>query len=479
MKRVVVVSAVVAAVLGVVALGGCPRGAPLTRARVALIENTARLPGTALPASSSSDGGSDVMAAAVAVERAVADARINRIKTSGSVHTAFCGSTAVAPGSLAAGHQKGGGAVVVVVDGIDGPALDGVLAKAGLAPNISATTETLDDDVAVLAVRSADPFVARDFVDRALRPALSAVKDVTRVDVVGGKRQRQVLIDLRKMLAVDLTISEILFVAGGGTSLEATVAKSSVPPQSEPMIKAALASPQPGELRVMLSDVADIGLFPVGEPLRRDGAVEVRVSGPPSARDAVLAAALKIEGPAGLEVAPLDDDSVEGVDVIVAGTPAEVDDLRRELLAIPGVRFGEEAQALHIEVDADRAQKLSVSPFAAAAVVDVAVAPGGHVLLRNTENVAVRLKGEVPPELLMQLVVARTAAGPVRLLDVATLVATPARADRLDGQPAQRVRVLFDVGVRKNALAAVEQAVARRGKKAILERRDVARGVCP
>ena len=62
------------------------------------------------------------------------------------------------------------------------------------------------------------------------------------------------------------------------------------------------------------------------------------------------------------------------------------------------------------------------------------------MLVRNTENIPLRFDRALPAELAGQLVLASSAAGPVRLLDVATVMSAPARSDRLDGQSLRRRR---------------------------------------
>jgi multidrug efflux pump subunit AcrB len=374
-----------------------------------------------------------------------------------------------------------GDGAVVVVKGATVEAVHGAVTavQSQLPPGSFPLVGRIDDDVAVFAVRAKDPFAARDVAERALRPALSAVPGVSVVDVRGGKRSPQVQLDLARLVAHDVTVLEVLRAVGGASSLEATVVKSVLPPgavRAPPSLtKAAPAPPVEGEVRVLLPEVATVGLLPVGEPLRRDGAVEVRVKGA-AARDAVVAAVKGVALGDGVTVAALDDDSVEGVDVVVAG--GDVVSLQRELLAIPGVRLLAPRTALRVDVDAEKAKALGVSLDDVAALVDVV--RRGRVVLRNTENVTVTLAGEVAPELLSQLVVQRTPQGALRLLDVATVSVAPSSEDRLDGRPATRLRVQLDVGVRKNALAAIHQALQRHPElNTAVEDAGLADAVCP
>jgi multidrug efflux pump subunit AcrB len=153
--------------------------------------------------------------------------------------------------------------------------------------------------------------------------------------------------------------------------------------------------------------------------------------------------------------------------------------VQRIALSIPGVRLADLPTSVRVVVDAARVQQLGVRPEAVARTIRIA-ADDGFVLVRNTENVVLRLERAMGIELLGQLTVARTLAGPVRLSDVAAIESAPGRSDRLDGKPVQRLRVLFDVGVRKNALASLERELrGLKGVQALIERDDVGAGVCP
>jgi len=381
---------------------------------------------------------------------------------------------------------------VVIIEGSDVAALTVALgsavaaARPRLPKDVDVDVARVDDDVAVFAVRGKDVFAARDWVEGSLRPALAVMPGVTGVVVSGGLREKQVQVDLARMLAKDVTLVDVLRAAGGGASLETTIVKSVLPASAPPppppsMMKMAERPPQEGEVRVLLPEVADIGLLPVGEAGRRDGGIEVRVLGSIAHTvvadpKAVIAAGLAVPLPAGIEMTLLDDSSVEGVDIIVVVAGGSGEALQRELLDVPGVRLLPPRQTLSVEVDAVRAALLGVDAAEVNKVVDAALR--GHTLVRNTENVVLRLKSEPSPELLLQLVVGTTKGAPVRLSDVATVNAEPTCSDRIDGKPALRLRVVFDVGVRKNALTSVISAVSFSRLPASIEPTDPAAALC-
>ena len=443
MKRVAVV--VVAAVT---ALSACNRTAPLSRARV-----TIKSPAAA--------------AAVVAVEAALASLPGQR-----GLRSVVCGRSGVV--DVNAGSAAGADLAAAVQKAL-GP-LPLKVAGGEVFPDVRA----LPDEVVVFAVRGADPFVARDFVDDELAGPLSKVEGVVAVKVLGGRQQRQVRVDLERMLARDVSLPELAAAAGGGASLETTVIRDpdAVKDAAPSMMKMALPPPGPNAIRLI--DVATVGLASAGEPLRRDGAVEVRVLGAPGSRAAVIKAALAVIRPAGVDVAALDEDSIEGAGVVVVGASAEqLQQVQLALLSVPGVRLADAPVRVRVVVDEARARQLSVHPDDVERVASIA-AGDGLVLMRNTENVVLRLDRAITGELVGQLVVARTAAGPVRVLDVARIELDPGRSDRVDGKPAQRLHVVFDVGVRKNALAALDQRLrALSGVQAVIERDDVGAGLCP
>ncbi|MDP2342422.1 MAG: efflux RND transporter permease subunit [Deltaproteobacteria bacterium] len=427
----------------VVALS-CNRGAPMSHVRIGL-------------------KGTDAQVAVAVVERAV-----ESVAGKASVRTVACSDAAVVSVSMGAGNADVAAAAAV----------NEALAKVAMPPHVTVDVRAVADEIVVFAVRGPDPFVARKFVDAQLKGALSSVAGVVVVKVVGGKQEKQVRVDLERLMARDLTLSEVAAAAGGGASLEATVVRDPDAAPNDGMMKAVL--PPPGPNAVLLTDVASVGLASAGEPLRRDGAVEVRVLGSAAARVAVLKAALGVSAPEGITVSALDDDSIEGVDVVVVdGTAAQLQDVQRAALSIPGVRLADEPYSVRVVVDTVRAALIGVHVHDVERVAAMA-AGDGLVLLRNTENVVVRLDRAMGPELLGQLVVARTPAGPVRLGDVARIESSAPRSDRLDGKPLARVRVLFDVGVRKIALASLERELrALKGVQASIERDDVGAGICP
>ena len=355
---------------------------------------------------------------------------------------------------------------VVVVDGGDvGEAVRGAQAKLSAQQAPQVTQEA--NEIVVFRVGGADAFAARVAVDKLLRPALSTVPGIKSIAVRGGKTGRRVELDLASLLLRDVTVGEAVAVVGGPASLETMVVKTVTPqPESLSMQKAALPPAQPGDVK--LTDVARVGTLPVGEPLRRDGAVEVRVFGD-AARAAVVDAANGVVFTDGVVLAVIDDDNVEEVDVIVPAAVSK-DDVHRAIAAIPGVRVKDDDTALAIVVDDARVRALGVDKDAVDRVV--AVAKGGLTVMRNTENVVVVLQGPPSVELLSQLVVSRTPAGPVRLFDVATLSLVPARRERLNGQPASRLALTLAVGVRKNALASLDERL-RPFAGVVVDRRGV------
>ena len=343
--------------------------------------------------------------------------------------------------------------LVVVEGGADGAVAAAVRAA---APKLTSPPQVQRqaNTVVVFAVRGGDPVVARAAVERALRPALERLPGVQSVDVKGGRTARRVELDLAALLRNDVTVGEVLAVVGGPATLESLVVKTtsaSVSPSTLTTTTKTVPPPSAGDLK--LTDIARVGTLPVGEPLRRDGAIEVRVRGSADVA-AVVDAAQAVDLGDGVALAVLDDDSVESVDVIVP-RGVDKDDVHRAIAAIPGVNVKGDDSAVVIDVDRARAARLGVSVDRIADVV--AVALERKVVSRNTEDVEVSLAGVPSTELLSQLIVARSPAGAVRLLDVTTTHVAPARRDRLDREDATRLAVTFDVGVRKNALAALSE----------------------
>lgn len=343
----------------------------------------------------------------------------------------------------------------VSVSGVATDVVAAAVAGLALPDGGRATVQSPAAEVAVFVVKGADPFATRAVVDAELLPRLARVPGVERVFVQGGDRDEEVHVDLARLIAAGVTLPEVIQAAGGAASLESVIVKSVKPAStttSEPepapsLVKAAPPPPVPGEVRVTLKDVADIGSFPVGPPLRRDGGIEVRVYGSAD-RAAVLAAAVVDDK--GVSVAVLDDDSVEAVDVVL-NAKADIDALRRTFAALPGVTIVELPTVVDVVIDEARAQKLGV-PLTNIRTV-VAAATTGTTLVRNTKNVTLRV--ETPSaELLSQLELQNGA----RLYDVATVQMVPAIArERVNRDEAVRLRLHFGVGVRKNALAAIER----------------------
>jgi multidrug efflux pump subunit AcrB len=347
----------------------------------------------------------------------------------------------------------------VSVSGVATDVVAAAVAGLALPDGGRATVQSPAAEVAVFVVKGADPFATRAVVDAELLPRLARVPGVERVFVQGGDRDEEVHVDLARLIAAGVTLPEVIQAAGGAASLESVIVKSVKPATSTPeteapsMMKAAPPPPVEGEVRVLLKDVADIGSFPVGPPLRRDGGLEVRVYGSAD-RAAVVAAAVVDDK--GVSVAILDDDSVEAVDVVI-NAKADVDALRRTFAALPGVTIVELPTVVDVVIDEARAQKLGV-PLTNIRTV-VAAATSGTTLVRNTKNVTLRV--ETPSaELLSQLELQNGA----RLYDVATVQMVPAIArERVNRDDAVRLRLHFGVGVRKNALAAIERTTRSAG----------------
>lgn len=422
----------------------------------------AKVPGQRLRVTLKGDKAS---AAVVVVEQALRT--LAGVGAAGSLRSVGCVDDAIVALSMPA--QKDVEATTAIKEAIRMTSTPG---------HVSVEVSAVNDAVVVFAVRAPDAVSARTFVDAQLIAPIAQVPGVVDVQVLGGRQERQVRVDLEKMMALDVSLPEVAQAAGGGSSLLATIVRDG---GVAPVLSSekGVGMP-PSAAAVMLIDIASIGVASAGEPLRRDGAVEVRVYGNPSARGAVIAAALGVQRPGGIEVSPLDDDSVEGVDVLVfAATAASVAEVHALLLDVPGVRLPDLPQRVRVTIDEERARQLGVRASDVAQVKAIA-AGDGFVLIRNTENVVLRLDRAVSVELMGQLVVSRTAAGPVRLLDVARIESVSGREDRLDGQPVQRLHVVFDVGVRKVALAALDQRLrSLAGVRAIVERDDVGAGVCP
>jgi hypothetical protein len=355
-------------------------------------------------------------------------------------------------GGLRASTCARGGAVVLSTSA---PAVSAVAhARAALqAPQAaqklgSVTVEIAarSEVIADFAVRGPDPFSTRDAVDSVLLPALRSIAGADAFEVHGGRRERRVALDAERLLAADVALPEVLDALRTASSLEQAVVKTS------PLVR--------------LTDVADLGLAPAGETLRRDGALEVVVRGHRRARRSMIDAARRVTLPAGVTLVALDDASDEQIAVRVRGA-ADVDELRRALLSIPGARPVAPAAALHLALDKSGARARGLSPEVAGRLVRAA--DDGIVVAAAGGPVRVVLAAATTPEALLSVVVARQGAavdgdggaGPVRLFDVARgATGVLERLDRLDRQSATRVRLRFDAGARKAALADVDAAIA-------------------
>jgi hypothetical protein len=385
--------------------------------------------------------GGDTADHAAGVE-AIEAALVNRELAAGGLRSSACPQGGVvvmstsAPTATALNNARGALA--------GGPAA----AAAGLRVDVAA----LGDVIADFAVRGPDPFTTRQAIDTVLLPALRSIAGAESFEVHGGRRERQVALDAERLLATDVALPEVLAALRAASSLEQTVLKTT------PLVR--------------LADVAAIGDAPAGEALRRDGAVQVVVRGhrrapPPPPRRSMLDAAKRVTLPAGITLAALDDASDEAAAVRLRGaSPADVDELRRALLAIPGVRPVTPSAELRLTLDKAGARAHGLATDVAAQLVRAA--DDGVVLDVGGAPVRVMLAAATTPEALLSVVVARRDAGasgeagrPVRLFDIARSAGgSSEHTDRLDRHPAVRVRLRFDVGARKAALAEVDAAVA-------------------
>jgi len=365
---------------------------------------------------------------------------------------------------------------------------DALTARAAALPvGISPLKVTgLGHDVRLLSVRGADPFVARAFVDTQLLAALQAVPGVSEVVVSGGRREQQLRIDPERLLAADISLPEVLTAIRTASDLDKTVIKMSS-----------------DGARILLRDVSVTETGSVGEPVRKDGGVEVRVRGSASsvgAVDDVIAAAT---APPGLFVAVLDDDSVEVVTVLVsrngdqlqqqgdpvvaAAADSAVDaafaDVAAAALGIPGIHTFRRGRSLQLTLDRKRLDALGLSTSERAALSDVtAIATSGLELASPRGPLRVLLGTAATPEALLSTRVATRRVGadkvPVRLFDVARAAfVEEQRAERVDLKPARRLRLSFDAGVRKPALADLDTRLAairhaRPGISILVERDD-------
>jgi multidrug efflux pump subunit AcrB len=337
---------------------------------------------------------------------------------------------------------------------------------AGVVLDVSARSEV----IAHFAVRGIDPFVARAAVDAVLLPALRSVGGADAFEVHGGRREQRVALDPERLLAAEVALPEVLSAVRSASALDKIVLKES-----------------PG---VRLVDVATVGSVSAGEPLRRDGALEIVVRGTRRARRSMLDVLQRVTLPAGVVAVALDEASDEVVAVRIRGaTPDDIDDLRRTLLAIPGVRTATSVAAPTFVVDKDAARARGVDPGSLGPLVRLA--DDGVVVDGPDGPVRIVVAQAATPEALLSLVVAQRTpeqGGPVRLFDVARVAAgLTERTDRLDRHPAVRLLLRFDVGARRSGLTEVAAGVAawskaRPGAFAIVERaHDVALfdAVCP
>lgn len=337
-----------------------------------------------------------------------------------------------------------------------------------LPPGISPLrVDTIAADVRVLSVRAADPFAARAFVDTSLLPALQALGDVG-VVVSGARREKQVRIDPERLLAADVALPEVLTTIRTASDLDKAVIKSS------PL----------GTIR--LRDVAVIDTGSAGEPLRKDGGVQVRVRGNASRGSAIDAAIATAPLPTGVSVATLDADSVEVVTilvsregapqqqpdpVVVAAADSAVDaawaDVAAAALAIPGVHTFRRGRHLQLTLDRQRVEALGLNSSERQGLADVAsiATTGLQLTTRGGGSMRVLLGTAATPEALLSTRVATRRTGttttPVRLFDVARAAfVEEQRLERVDGRSARRLRLSLDAGVRKVALADLDTRLA-------------------
>lgn len=365
-----------------------------------------------------------------------------------------------------------------------------------LPPGVSdVKVQALGDDVRLLSVRADDPFVARRFVDDSLLPAIRAISGVVEVRISGGRREPQLAIDPERLLAADVSLPEVLTTLRTASDLDKAVIKSS-----------------PAGV-VHLRDVATQQDASAAEPLRKDGGVEVRIRGALSSTGAVDAAIAAVPVPRGIAVKSLDNDSVEVVTVLVArdargqaqgndpaadavadgAVDAAFADVAAAALSIPGIHTFRRGRSLQLTLDPQRVAALGLGTPERRALADVtALATDGLVVPTKTGPVRALLGAAATPEALLRTRVAtrKTADGTdgVALFDVARAAfVEEQRHERLDFRPARRLRLSFDAGVRKPALAELDTRIAaiqqaRPGLVVVVERdHDTAPldAVCP
>ncbi len=367
-------------------------------------------------------------------------------RTADAVEAAIAGVGDAASATAAASTRCPRGAVIVAPASSPAAAArlaDAVAAIPPVAGASAPAVAVLADVVAHFAVRGADAFVARAAVDAALAPALRALPGVVDVGVRGGRREAQIRIDIARLVQADVGLPDLL-AAVASTATPAALVVRTTP-------------------TVRLTDVAELGVGATPELLRRDGAVDVVVRGA-AARADVVAAAARVALPPGVTLAALDEDSDESVAVrVVAARVGDgggnVDDLRRALLAVPGVRLALPPPGQRIVVDAARVRALSLDPAVvarAAAVID-----GGLVVATGGGPVRVVVAGAPAAEAALATAVGRLPGGEaIRLFDVARAsVGVPERHDRVAGREAERIVLRFDVGARRAALDEIARRI--------------------
>ena len=410
--------------------------------------------------------------AVVVVEGAVA-----KVKGVRSVRSVGCASGGVVVVEGAAGADP----VTAVHEALSAQA-------AALPVGISPLRVTgLAHDVRLLSVRGADPFTARAFVDTQLLAALKAVPGVSDVIVSGGRRERQLRIDPERLLAADISLPEVLTSIRTASDLDKTVIKLTA-----------------DGARILLRDVSVTETGSAGEPVRKDGGVEVRIRGDHNSGGEIDDVIEAVDVPGTLFVASLDADSVEVVTLLVSrdsgdlqqqqGDPvvaaaadnavdAAYSDVAAAALGIPGVHTFRRGRSLQLTLDRKRLDALGLSSGERAALADVtAIATSGLVIETRQGPLRVLLGTAATPEALLSTRVASRRVGidtvPVRLFDVARAAfIEEQRSERVDLRPARRLRLSFDVGVRKPALADLDTRLAairqaRPGISILVERDD-------
>jgi multidrug efflux pump subunit AcrB len=363
-----------------------------------------------------------------------------------------------------------------------------------VVPGATVSATPLHDDLAALAVHPLDDdiFATRAWIESVLRPRLMAVDGVSDVAVVGGRTELQLRIDPERLLAADISIAEVLTAIKIASDLRKAELKR-----------------LPGDVTIFLRDVAVIEQAPVGEPLRRDGGISVRVRGAREATDAVAHAIAALPPPSTIRLAVLDGDSTETVNVLVVrkggasdvaddaavavaerAVDAAFADVAAAALSVPGVHSFRRGRRLQLTLDRERFAARGFSTTEAAAAADIAaVTTSGLVVLSARGPLRVVLAAPSTPEALMQTRVLTTASGQVlRLFDIARAALTEEqRREQLDGRVARRLRLSLDAGARTRALAELDARLeaigaARPGVLIVVEKDgDTAPldGVCP